>query len=75
MIWAAISCSFGVRVRPFRNSAAFTTESFVSSAMFLPPTVTARAVCFRRWPPQAGQGVSDMQDSISARIPGLWVSR
>ena len=74
-IWAAMSSSLGVICRPFRNSPASLTERSVSSAMFLPPTVTASAVFFSLCPPQVGQGVSDMQLSISARIPGLWVSR
>ena len=38
------------------NSSASQWTSSVTSAMFFPPTVTARASFFRRWPPQVLTG-------------------
>ena len=57
------------------NSSAFVTGSAQKSIMESPPTVTARASFFRRFPPQSGQGYSPMYCSYSSRMDWLCVSR
>ena len=74
-IRSAIIWSFSLSWRESMNSRALNTDREQKSAILMPPTVTARAVFFRRMPPQVGQGVSDMHSSMSALMAGLWVSR
>ena len=61
---APIARSVSVRTRSSTNSIAVATDIRVSSAMLMPPTVTARLVGFRRSPWQAGHGLSAMYSSI-----------
>ena len=56
------------------NASALPTESSQYSAMFMPPTVTARISFLSLRPWQVGQGTSLMQSSISARMYSLFVS-
>ena len=71
---SAIMACLPSRTRPSRNFSSSFTDRSVKSVMPMPPTVTALAVSFSRFPPQSGQGYSDIYCSSSVRMEGLCVS-
>ena len=60
---AAIMPSFCPKVSEEKNACAFSMDRSDTSAMDLPPTVTARISGRRRLPWQSGQGVWVMRAS------------
>ena len=61
---APIARSVSVSARSSTNVDRLDTDMRVTSAMLIPPTVTARLVGFSRSPWQAGHGLSAMYSSI-----------
>ena len=74
MMRSAMIFSLSLSSRPSTKAIAAFIDISPISAMFFPPTVTARASLRSLSPPQVGQHISDMHSSISARIAGLCVS-
>ena len=57
MMLSAIICSVGVKKEKSVNDAKSSTAISHTCAIFLPPTVTARASFFSLFPWQTGQSV------------------
>ena len=74
IIVLAMNCSLSVSSREDTNLRASLTLRSENSLIFRPPTVTARENSLSLLPPQTGQGLCDIQASMSALIESLLVS-